>query len=565
MIEGRRCYVEALSVRSWGGNNMRKIILAGLAALLATTAAAQDVAVLIGNRDHDRAGTVRGADAVFDLQFPLREAGFQVISGRDLNGDEFEDVLDALLDRLDDADRLVFVLAGHVVNSDTGSLFLPADANPGSGRRLSRNALTITELMQIAATRPGGAVIAIGTERGAVRGLDRRWREGLGGVDVPQGVTLVTGSPEAVTDFVEEVMLSDSRSVLDGVRAFEGAVAVEGFIGRLHPFLGGGSDGSGGDTESAREEGFWAATQVLGNTDAVEAYLDRYPNGAFAAEASALLGDIRERPQREAEAAEAALGLDRNERRAIQRALVLLGYNTRGVDGIFGRGTRAGIREWQGDAGRFKSGYFDAPQLDALNAQARVRQDELEAEAAERARQEASREDGVWRRTERTDTAEAYRAYMERYPDGTYEADAVQRLRQFERQARREARAEERLFWDEVRQDGSIEAYELYLQRYPSGAFAGDAQASLAELQSQTNTSQLAATENQVLGNPVLRLLAERRWADLGLEPGRVDGQFDDATRRAIRRFQRARDIEATGFVDQTTAARMLAEAVGGN
>jgi hypothetical protein len=136
MNEGRRHYVDALSVRSCGGNNMRMIILAGLAALLATTAAAQDVAVLIGNRDHDRAGTVRGADAVFDLQFPLREAGFQVISGRDLNGDEFEDVLDALLDRLDDADRLVFVLAGHVVNSDTGSLFLPADANPGSGLRL---------------------------------------------------------------------------------------------------------------------------------------------------------------------------------------------------------------------------------------------------------------------------------------------------------------------------------------------------------------------------------------------------------------------------------------------
>lgn len=541
---------------------MRMIILAGLAALWATTAVAKDVAVLIGNRDHDRAGTVRGADAVFDLQFPLREAGFQVISGRDLTGDEFEDVLDLLLDRFDDADRLVFVLAGHVVNSDTGSLFLPADANPGNGLRLSRSALTITELMQIAATRPGGAVIAIGTERGAVRGLDRRWREGLGGVDVPQGVTLVTGSPEAVTDFVEEVVLSDSRSVLDGLRAFEGAVAVEGFIGRLHPFLGGGS---GGDTEAAREEGFWAATQALGTTDAVEAYLDRYPNGAFSAEASALLGDIRERPQREAEAAEAALGLDRNERRAIQRALVLLGYNTRGIDGIFGRGTRAGIREWQGDTGRFESGYFDEPQLIALNAQSRVRQDELEAEAAERARQEAAREDGVWRRTERTDTPEAYRAYMERYPDGTYEAEAVQRLRQFERQARREARAEERLFWDEVRQSGSIGAYEQYLERYPSGAFVGDAQASLAELQSQTNTAQLAATENQVLGNPVIRLLAERRLADLGLEPGRVDGQFDDETRRAIRRFQRARDIEATGFVDQATAVRMLAEAVGGN
>lgn len=542
---------------------MRLLILAGLAALWATTAMAKDVAVVIGNRDHDRAGAVRDADAVFDLQFPLREAGFQVISGRDLTGAEFEDVLDLLFARMDDADRLVFVLAGHMVNSDATSLFLPADANPANGLRLSRAAISMTELMQIAATRPGGAVIAIGTERGTVRGLDRRWREGLGAVDIPQGVTLVTGAPGAVTDFVEQVVLSDSVPMLDGIRQFDGAIAVEGYLAHLHPFLGGGV--SGGDTEAAREEGFWAATQAIGTTEAVEAYVDRYPNGAFADEAAVLLGDIRERPQREAEAAEAALGLDRNERRSIQRALVLLGYNTRGIDGIFGRGTRAGIREWQADNGIFQSGHFDRLQLARLNDQAQDRQAELEAEAAERARLEAAREGEIWRRTERTDTPEAYRAYMERYPDGLFEAEALQRLRQFERQARRQARAEERLFWDEVRQNGSIAAYQQYMQRYPGGAFAGEAEAALAELQAQDNSAQLAATENQVLGNPVIRLLAERRLADLGLEPGRVDGQFDDATRRAIRRFQRAREIEATGYVDQATAVRMLAEAVGGN
>ncbi len=542
---------------------MRLIMLAGLAALWATTAMARDVAVVIGNRDHDRAGTVRDADAVFDLQFPLREAGFQVISGRDLSGAEFEDVLDLLFDRMDDADRLIFVLAGHMVNRDATSLFLPADANPGNGLRLSRSAISMTELLQIAATRPGGAVIAIGTERGTVRDLDRRWREGLGAVDIPQGVTLATGRPGDISEFIEQVVLSDTVPMLDGIRQFDGAVVVEGYLAHLHPFLS--EAGSGADPETAREEGFWAAVQAIGTTEAVEAYLDRYPNGAFSAEATALLGDIRERPQREAEAAEAALGFDRNDRRAIQRSLVLLGYNTRGIDGIFGRGTRAGIRAWQADNGLFQSGHFDAPQLVRLNDQARLRQAELEAEAAERARQEAAREGAVWRRTERTDTPEAYRTYLERYPDGLFEAEALQRLRQFERQARRQARAEERLFWDDVRQNGSAGAYQQYLQRYPDGAFAGEAEAALSELQAQDNSAQLAAVENQVLGNPVIRLLAERRLADLGLEPGRVDGQFDEATRRAIRRFQRAREIDATGYVDQATAVRMLAEAVGGN
>lgn len=83
---------------------MRIFMLAGLMSLWAGSALANDVASLLGNRDHTRAGTVAGADAVFDFQFPLRQAGFDVISGRDVSGEELEFVLDSILDRLDDAD-----------------------------------------------------------------------------------------------------------------------------------------------------------------------------------------------------------------------------------------------------------------------------------------------------------------------------------------------------------------------------------------------------------------------------------------------------------------------------
>lgn len=499
---------------------------------------------------------------MFDLQFPLRQAGFDVISGRDVSGEELEFVLDSILDLLDDADRLIFVLAGHVVSRGSNSIYLPAEGNPTNGLRMSRNALSIPGIMQIAATRPGGAVVAIGTERGSVRRLDDRWREGLGGTEIPQGVTLATGTPEAVTEFVDLVVLDETTPVLDGVRNFDGEVAVEGFVSHRTPFLG-ESLGSTQDADALIEEGYWAAVQDLGTPEAVESYLRRYPRGAFKAEADALLSDIRERPQREAEAAEAALRLDRNTRRAIQRALVLLGYDTRGIDGIFGRGTRNGIRNWQGDNNLFASGYLDRPQLAMLNAQAEDRRAELEEEAEERARLDAAREGTVWRRTERTDTPETYRSYLERYPDGLYVEDAQRRLRQFERQARREARAEERLSWDEVRQNGSAESYRLYLEKYPNGSFVGEAQAALAELEAQVDTARLTEIENQVLGNLVIRLLAERRLAELGLDPGRVDGQFDENTRRAVRRFQRARDIEVTGYVGQATAVRMLAEAIG--
>jgi peptidoglycan hydrolase-like protein with peptidoglycan-binding domain len=57
----------------------------------------------------------------------------------------------------------------------------------------------------------------------------------------------------------------------------------------------------------------------------------------------------------------------------------------------------------------------------------------------------------------------------------------------------------------------------------------------------------------------IARLLIEQRLTQLGDDPGAVDGTFDEATRRALRRFQRARDLPATGYVSQATMARLLA------
>ncbi len=63
---------------------------------------------------------------------------------------------------------------------------------------------------------------------------------------------------------------------------------------------------------------------------------------------------------------ETALGLTRSERQEIQRRLVLLDYNTRGVDGVFGKGSRAAIGEWQGSNGIPVSGYLDLNQIAKL-------------------------------------------------------------------------------------------------------------------------------------------------------------------------------------------------------
>lgn len=65
---------------------------------------------------------------------------------------------------------------------------------------------------------------------------------------------------------------------------------------------------------------------------------------------------------------ETALALDKAGRIEVQRRLNLLGYNTRGVDGVFGPGTRAGITQWQIKNGMPVSGYLALDQLAVLNS-----------------------------------------------------------------------------------------------------------------------------------------------------------------------------------------------------
>lgn len=78
-------------------------------------------------------------------------------------------------------------------------------------------------------------------------------------------------------------------------------------------------------------------------------------------------------------AAEKEMELTRTERREIQRRLVLLDYHTRGVDGVFGAGSRAAITQWQQDNDQPASGYLDFNQLVLLREMTQEKYLEWEA------------------------------------------------------------------------------------------------------------------------------------------------------------------------------------------
>ena len=96
-----------------------------------------------------------------------------------------------------------------------------------------------------------------------------------------------------------------------------------------------------------------------------EGYLSSRPSGRHAVAAQRLLAAAREEAAR---AAEAALGMKRQDRILIQLGLIMLNIDPGLADGTFGPRTRAAIRSWQRAGGSDATGYLLRRQATALIA-----------------------------------------------------------------------------------------------------------------------------------------------------------------------------------------------------
>lgn len=135
-----------------------------------------------------------------------------------------------------------------------------------------------------------------------------------------------------------------------------------------------------------------------------------------------------------------------------------------------------------------------------------------------------------------------------------------------EDQRRAQAEGEDRRRWQVAREIDSADGYRAYLAERPNGAFVEEARARIeyfANNSEQIALQKRAQADEAALGlNATARRLAEARLADLGLKPGAVDGAFDEDTRRAIRRYQDARKLRVSGYLDQATVVRLMADTI---
>lgn len=108
--------------------------------------------------------------------------------------------------------------------------------------------------------------------------------------------------------------------------------------------------------------------------------------------------------------------LSKNDRRLVQRSLTQSGYDTRGVDGVFGKGTRRAIRDWQAFNGYRATGRLTQAQFAAITGGRNV------------VFQSRTDDENAWAEARALNDDRAYRSYLRRFPDGIYADQARKRL-----------------------------------------------------------------------------------------------------------------------------------------
>ncbi|MBU2992095.1 peptidoglycan-binding domain-containing protein [Octadecabacter sp. 1_MG-2023] len=551
---------------------MRHLLLT-TALLMPLPVWAQDAALVLGTERYEQLDRVNRADDVLGATDRLGALGFEVFSRANPRVDAANDLAMAFQGAVVDADRLIVVLTGHFVTDGARTWLLTAEADAPDLFSVQNAALSVDSLLPLLGQRQGKAVILLGVADEDDLDLDGSGlRAGIGEIDLPQGVTLIRTTP-SMANTVLEGPLTEPEATLGRQLSLNPSLSVSGYMPRDWVLMPGEvivdepvANTGPSENDLNAEAALWDSTTAADSADAYRAYVNRYPNGRFVDDAEAQISAILAEPNRAARLAEDALNLTRDQRRAVQSNLTLLNYNTRGVDGIFGPGSRGAITNWQQSNGYPQTSYLTDDQIELMEAQTARRQAEIEAEEARELARAEARDRAYWAETGGVGDEPGYRAYLARYPDGLFANIATARLATIEDQRRTAAETADRAAWAIAESEDTLASYQEYLAAYPSGVFAMQARARIEEMTapsiSDAQVAQAQAEESALRLSGVRAQLLELRLRDLGHNPGRLDGVIDNSTRNAIVAYQEAQDIPATGYVDRATAVGLMTGSV---
>src|SRR6202140_381002 len=382
----------------------------------------------------------------------LRKVGFDVVEGTNLTRDKMTEKLLDFGKKAQGADVAVFFYAGHGIAIDGSNYLLPVDADIKSEMDVKLGAainvdLTLDQTMSDAkvklvfldacrdnpfaakiksnsATRSvsvqtglaemksgEGTLIAFATGPGQTaldgqEGTNSPFTRALiahittPGVEIQQAMTEVRAQvneetnkgqlPWGHTNLIGAVYLNPAAAPAPGAAPASSAPAVA-------------SNSPGTDVELE----FWRSVKESNKPEELNAYLSSYPNGQFKSLALARIASLENGPstttrnlttgvdpatftQEANQTTEDQIGLEKGQRRDVQRRLNGLGFDTK-VTGKFDDATRAVITRWQAARGYPQSGFLNKLQHKALLteivATTQTSSDDSEDRPARRARQ----------------------------------------------------------------------------------------------------------------------------------------------------------------------------------
>ena len=406
------------------------LVLSLICMMFAASAANADrrVAFVVGN------GTYKNVAALPNppidakaMAAALRNVGFEVVEGSNLNRDKMTEKLLDFGKKAQGADVAVFFYAGHGIAISGTNYLLPIDADIKSEMDVKLGAainidLTLDQTMSDAkvklvfldacrdnpfaakiksnsATRSvsvqtglaemksgEGTLIAFATGPGQTaldgqEGTNSPFTRALlanltePGVEIQQAMTKVRAQ---VNEETHKGQLPWGHTNLIGSVYLNGAPApaVAGAPGTAAPVAVASKPGNDVELE------FWRSIKDSNKAEELNAYLSSYPNGQFKSLALARIASLESGPstatrnlttgidpatftENSSQTTEDQIGLDKGQRRDVQRRLTGLGFDTK-VTGQFDKSTRTVITRWQAARGYPKSGYLNKLQHKAL-------------------------------------------------------------------------------------------------------------------------------------------------------------------------------------------------------
>jgi hypothetical protein len=360
----------------------------------------------------------------------LRNVGFDVVEGTNLTRDKMTERLLEFGKKAEGADVALFFYAGHGIAINGTNYLLPVDADIKSEMDVKLGSainidLTLDQTMSDAkvklvfldACRDNPFANKIKSNSSATRSLSVQ--SGLAEMKSGEGtlIAFATGPGQTALDGQEGTNSPFTRALMahittPGIEIQQAMTEVRAQVNEetnknqlpwghtnligsvyLNPApAAAGAAASAPNTPAVTtsaasdvELEFWRSIKDSNKPEELNAYLTNYPNGTFKPLALARIASLQDGPstttrnlttgidpatftQEADQIAEDQLGLDRNQRRDVQRRLNGLGFDTK-VSGKFDETTRAVISRWQAARGYPKTGFINALQQKALQSE----------------------------------------------------------------------------------------------------------------------------------------------------------------------------------------------------